>query len=243
MSRKKRMQNVREAKDRRAKKIAIGGGIVLALLLAWEVPHFLGGKKSATPAPATTSATGTTYSGTAPVTTTPATTAPGVAAAATMPATSTKLTTSDMPPRRSKGQLTGFSTFASKDPFVQQVTATTGLAGSTGSGSTTSPPPVGTTAATRNGQPTLTAARSLAHSGAVRISVNGRPESVRIGAGFPSSNPIFRLVSVSRGGVRIGLASGSYSSGAQTVSLGLNRTVTLVDTTNGSHYKLRLLGS
>ncbi|MGZ4372621.1 MAG: hypothetical protein ACXVRQ_10545, partial [Gaiellaceae bacterium] len=124
MSRKKRMQNVREAKDRRAKKIAIGGGIVLALLLAWEVPHFLGGKKSAAPPPTTTSAAGTTYSGTTPVTTTPATTAPGVAAAAVTPATSTKLSNSDMPPRHSKEQLTGFSTFASKDPFVQQVTAT-----------------------------------------------------------------------------------------------------------------------
>jgi hypothetical protein len=77
----------------------------------------------------------------------------------------------------------------------------------------------------------------------VRISVNGRPESVRIGAGFPSSNPVFRLVSVSRAGVRIGIADGSYSSGAQTVSLALNRTVTLVDTTNGTHYKLQLLGS
>ena len=234
MSRKKRMQNVREAKDRRAKKIAIGGGVLLALLLAWEVPHFLGGKKSAAPPPTTTSAAGTTYSGTPPVTTTPATTAP---------ATSTKLSNSDMPPRHSKEQLTGFSTFASKDPFVQQVTATTGLTGPTGSGSTTAPPPVGTTAATTNGQSTLTAARSLAHSGAVRISVNGRPQLVRIGASFPSSNPIFRLVSVSRGGVRIGLASGSYSSGAQTVSLGLNRTVTLIDTTNGRHYKLQLLGS
>jgi hypothetical protein len=86
-------------------------------------------------------------------------------------------------------------------------------------------------------------ARTLAHSGAVRILVNGRPESVRVGASFPSSNPVFRLVSLSRGGVRIGIANGSYSSGAQTVSLALSRTVTLVDTTNGTRYKLRLLGS
>jgi len=238
MSRKKRMQNVREAKERRAKKLAIGGGVVLALLLAWEVPHFLGGKKSAVPPPATTSAAATTSPGTTPVTM-----APGVAAAALTPATSTKLPNSDTPPRHSNAQLASFSTFASKDPFAQQVTADTGLTGSTGSSSTTAPPSVGTTAATTNGQSTLTAARSLAHSGAVRISVNGRPESVRIGASFPSSNPIFRVVSVSRSGVRIGLASGSYSSGAQTVSLGLNRTVTLVDTTNGRHYKLQLLGS
>jgi len=43
--------------------------------------------------------------------------------------------------------------------------------------------------------------------------------------------------------VRIGIANGSYSSGAQTVALALNRTVTLVDSTNGVRYKLQLLGS
>jgi len=89
MSRKKRMQNVRDAKDRRAKKIAIGGGVLLALLLAWEVPHFLGGKKSSAPAPATTTVPGTTYPGTTPGTTTPPATAPGVVAVAATPATST----------------------------------------------------------------------------------------------------------------------------------------------------------
>src|SRR5205085_12560902 len=99
------------------------------------------------------------------------------------------------------GQLPPFGRKASVGP---EGTGDTGATRSTGSSSTTAPPSVGTTAATTNGQSTLTAARSLAHSGAVRISVNGRPESVRIGASFPSSNPIFRVVSVSRSGVRIG---------------------------------------
>ena len=231
MSRKKRMQNVREAKDRRAKKLAIGGAVVLVALLAWEVPHFLGGKKAAAPA-ATTTATTTDVG-----TTTPAT-ATGVPVAAT-PATSTKLPNSDMPPRHTKQQLTGFSTFASKDPFLQQVTADTGAGAAVTSSSTA---PTSSTTASRN-KPVLTSARTLARSGAVRISVNGRPESVRIGASFPSANPVFRLVSVTRAGVRIGIANGSYSSGAQTVSLALNRTVTLVDSTNGVRYKLQLLGS
>ena len=241
MSRKKRMQSVREAKDKRAKKLAIGGGIVLALLLAWEIPHFLGGKKSAAPPPATTTAV-TTPGTTTPATGTPATTATGVPTASATPATSTKLTNSDTLPKHSKQQLTGFSTFAAKDPFIQQVTGGT----STGSSSSTTAPQSGTTTSSRNarnGQPVVTAARTLAHSGAVRISVNGRPESIRIGASFPSSNPVFTLVSVSRGGVRIGIANGSYSNGAQTVALGPNRTVTLVDTTNGARYKLQLLGS
>jgi hypothetical protein len=236
MSRKKRMQNVREAKDRRAKKIAIGGGVLLAVLLAWEVPHYLGGKKSSA-APAPTPAASTTPSGTTPATTTPATTATGVPAAASTPATSTKLPNSDMPPRHSKQQLAGFSTFADKDPFIQQISADAGT-GATVTSSTTAP-----TSSTTSRNKIVLTGRTLAHSGAVRISVNGRPESVRVGASFPRSNPVFRLVSVTRAGVRIGIANGSYSSGAQTVSLGFSRMVTLVDTANGARYKLQLLGS
>jgi hypothetical protein len=234
MSRKTRMQDIREAKDRRAKKLAIGGAVLLAIVLAWEIPHVLGGKKSATPAGTTTAAA---VDSTTPGATTPAITATGTPATATPESTpSPKLTSSDLPPRRSKGQLASFSTFASKDPFVQQVTADTG-AGTTGTGSST-----GTTSSTTasRGKPVLTA-RTLAHSGAVRISVNGRPESVRVGASFPSSNPMFRLVSVSRGSVKIGIADGSYSSGAQTVSLRLNSPITLVDSTNGVRFKLQLL--
>jgi hypothetical protein len=52
---------------------------------------------------------------------------------------------------------------------------------------------------------------------------------------------MFKLVSVTRGSVKIGIANGSYSSGAQTVSLRLNSPVTLVDSTNGVRYKLQLL--
>jgi hypothetical protein len=73
------------------------------------------------------------------------------------------------------------------------------------------------------------------------ISVNGRPESVRLGASFPSSNPLFRLISVTNGVARIGIANGSYTSGAQTVSLATGRTLTLVDTADGIRYKLRLV--
>jgi len=43
--------------------------------------------------------------------------------------------------------------------------------------------------------------------------------------------------------VRIGIANGSYSSGAHTVSLTLGRTLTLVDTADGIRYKIRLLSA
>jgi hypothetical protein len=83
--------------------------------------------------------------------------------------------------------------------------------------------------------------RTLAVSGAVKIAVNGRPETVRIGASFPSANPLFKLVSVTRAGIRIGIANGSYTSGAHTVSLRPGRSLTLVDTADGIRYKIRLL--
>ena len=79
--------------------------------------------------------------------------------------------------------------------------------------------------------------------GAARISVNGRVQIVRVGTSFPSANPLFRLVSVSNNGVaKVGIASGSYSSGARTVSLVTGRTLTLVDTADGIRYQLRLIG-
>src|SRR5205823_3568791 len=120
MSRKSRMKDIRQAKDRRAKRLAIGGIVVLAAVLAFEVPHVLkksGGSSSAPPA-ATTTATDTSGT-TAP---TPST-ATGTAAAAAVPVSSTKLTSSDVAPRRLKSQLYSFSHFSGKDPFVQQVTA------------------------------------------------------------------------------------------------------------------------
>ena len=73
------------------------------------------------------------------------------------------------------------------------------------------------------------------------VSVNGTVQTVKVGASFPSSNPLFKLVSVAHGVVRIGIANGSYASGTQTVALTAGRTVTLVDTSDGARYKLRLV--
>jgi hypothetical protein len=249
MSRKKRMKDIREAKDRRAKKLAVGGAVLLAVVLAFEMPKVLkhGGSSSSTaPAATTTEATGAS--------TAPATTAPGTAAEAALPtAASTKLPDSDRAPKVSKSQLFSFSHFAGKDPFVQQVsTAASGTSSAGTSGSAASAAaaagvitagPSSTTAATTSaslGQG-ASSARTLAKTGTVTVSVNGTVQTVRVGASFPSSNPLFKLVSVAHGVVRIGIASGSYASGTQTVALTAGRTLTLVDTSDGARYKLRLV--
>ncbi len=238
----KRMEDVRTAKDKKMKKVAAGLSVVLAIVLAFEVPSMLksSGGGSATPPAATTDAsTGVTP----PATGTPTTTPPGTAAAAVTPVANanTVLPNSDTLPKVGKSQLYSFSHFASKDPFVQQVAAApqTDGGGSTTSSSSTSSTSTGTTAALTHKHVN----RTLAVRGAARIAVNGRVQVVRVGTGFPSANPLFRLVSVSNNGVaRIGIAAGSYSSGAKTVSLGPGRTLTLVDTADGIRYQLRLLG-
>ena len=134
--RRSRLKDLREAKDRRAKKMAIGGAVVLAALLAFELPHYLGGSKSSPTAAGTTTASSTPGATTPGATTTPGTTAAGSAATAlSLPATaSTKLPNSDVAPVRTKSQLYSFDTLAGKDPFVQQVSTQTASAASSPAG-------------------------------------------------------------------------------------------------------------
>ena len=239
MSRKKRMQNLREAKDRRTKKLALGLSVVLVAVLAFEVPKMMHhGSSSSSPAPATT----TTGAYTTPTGTPAPTTAPGTAASAGVPTTaSTKLPNSDALPQPSKGTLYSFSHFSGKNPFTQQVSDSAPAAAQTTGALTASVS--GGNAAASTGARGHHVGRTLAATGAARISVNGQIQVVRVGATFPSSNPLFRLVALAHGGVRIGIASGSYSSGAHTVALAPGRTLTLVDQADGVRYKIRLIAA
>jgi hypothetical protein len=239
MNRKqKRMEDIRVAKDKKMKKVAVGLSVVLVIVLALEVPKMLkgtGGPSAAAPAATTTAAPTTGVPTTAP-TTAPASTPTGTAAAAITPVASSKLPNSDSQPKAGKSQLYSFGHFSGKDPFVQQVQGLTAGQTNGSTSSTSATAGNGTTAAVTHHKP-----RTLAATGAARISINGRVQVVRVGASFPSANPLFRLVSVSGGVARIGIAGGSYSSGARTVSLASGRTLTLVDTADGIRYRLRLL--
>jgi hypothetical protein len=233
------MEDARAAKDKKMKKVAIGLSVVLVAILAYQVPKLLhSGQSSA--APAATTTTDTTGAPTTGVPTATPTTAPGTAAAALTPASS-KLPNSDTLPAVGKGQLFAFNHFTAKDPFVQQVVAQAAAQPASSSGSTSATAPNNPTASQTAKVSQKHSTRVLAVRGAARISVNGRIQVVRVGASFPSANPLFKLVSVTNGVARIGIASGSYSSGARTVSLGAGRTLTLVDTADGIRYQLRLL--
>ena len=235
MSRKSRMQNARDAKDKRMKKIAIGGAVLLVAVLAFEVPKVMhsgnSSASSSTPPATTTTGASTTSTGT------PVSSASGAAGSAVTPTASTKLPNSDALPQRTKSQLYAFSHFVGKDPFAQQISQTPGTV-QTASATTTSPATSGSSGVSTS-QPKHV--RTLAANGSARISVNGRIQTVRVGASFPSSNPLFRLVEISNGVARIGIANGSYSSGAHTISLSAGRSVTLVDQADSIRYRIRLI--
>jgi hypothetical protein len=238
MSRKSRFQEVRAAKDRRAKKMAIGGAVVLVAVLAFEIPHVLKrGSHTTAPPPATTAPT-----------TAPGTSAPGTAAAATLTPTGAPavLPNSDVAPSRSRSQLFSFSHFTSKDPFVQQIQdVASGQSSAQGAGATGTITADAAASGTRQSANAVTTSsvRTLATTGTARISINGQVELVRVGKSFPSSNPLFRLVSISNGSVKIGIANGSYTSGAKSVTLAAGRPLTLVDTADGIRYTIRLLAA
>jgi hypothetical protein len=144
-------------------------------------------------------------------------------------------------------QLTSFSRFESKDPFVQQVTPSsgTGPSGSSGSssgghgtkgGGSTSPPPAP--------QPSPQPKGPTPQPTAAVISVNNDlPQLVHPGEDFPMApyEAIFHLVSLRPGAARIAIAGGSYTSGAATVTLRQGKPLTLENTADGTRYVVRLL--
>jgi Cobalamin biosynthesis protein CobN and related Mg-chelatases len=252
MANSTRMSTIQAQKARKQKKIAIVGGVILLALLVFLGPRTLkslhGGSSSSAPYVAVQPTAATASSATTPTSATP------IAAAAAVAVTAS-LVDSDRPPAHTKSQLVSFDTFDSKDPFVQQVTdapdvpavsttapatapsgaATTAAPATTGGATASASSSSSTTASTSGSQPT--------RSTAAVVEVNGERQSIGVAQTFPTANPTFRLVSIGNGVAKIGLAGGTYASGAPTVSLRLGRTLTLVNTADGVRYELRLVSA
>jgi hypothetical protein len=168
-----------------------------------------------------------------------------------------------LPP--SAGQLVSFSNFKGKDPFHQQIasdcasdpasgapaacaSASTSGSAASSSSATSSSDGQATKKSAATGltgtklavaAPKLVAAKPTT----AMISVNGATETVSVGNSFPSSSPVFTLVSVTTGAAKIGIAGGSYANGAQTVTVKKGKTVTLMNTADGTRYVLRLVAT
>lgn len=224
-----------KAKAKRQKIIAAVGGVLLLAVLAFQVPRTMKmlSAKPPPPAPAAV-APGTTVPSDPSVLPTPGTVGGGAAPTASGDGT---LVDSDPKPVAANGQLISFGRFSSKDPFVEQVDET--QAGGSG-GSTPAPSGPGVTPV-GGVVPVSPTAGSPGVAGSAVISVNGVQESVAAGGEFPKESPVFRLVKVTGGEARIGIAGGALASGSPTVTLRKGKAVTLVNTADGTRYELKLV--
>jgi len=247
-----------KAKAKRQKIIAAVGGVILLGVLAFQVPRTM---KMLNPPTESSSS-----SSSAPSTTTPATATPiaapslagGNATAAPAAASGGDgLADPDAVPTPASGQLLAFGLFRSKDPFAQQLkvgaTGSSGAAPTSGGGSG----PTGAKGAaavvvapttgggkksggSTSGGSSAPATPPATVTTAV-ISVNGAPESVQVGGQFPAAEPVFKLVSLTKTGAKVGIAGGTLQNGAGTVTLTKNKPVTLLNTSDGTRYVLRLV--
>ena len=136
------------------------------------------------------------------------------------------------------GQLASFSRFASKDPFAQQLSdvqsSSSSSSGSSSNGGSANP-----------GLPTVPGHAPA--PGSAVISVNGTLYTVAVASDFPEPSatdasivPLFHLISLTAHSAKISIVGGSYSSGAPAVTLRENKAVTLMNTADGTRYKLIL---
>jgi hypothetical protein len=236
-----------KAKAKRQKIYAAIGGVILLGLLAFQVPRTL---KMLHPATDSSSSSST------PAATTPSATTPiaapslgggNVTASVASSAGGDGLVDPDAVPAPASGQLLSFGLFRTKDPFRQQldINGPTGAAGVTSgtSGTKTKQPkgPTGPTGPKTSGGSTATVPPVRVVPTTAVISLNGSPETVQVGGSFPSSDPVFELVSLTGKTAKVGIAGGSLESGAAAVTLQKNKPVTLLNTADGTRYVLRLL--
>lgn len=220
--------NPRAARERKQKIFVAVGGLFLVALLAIQLPKILG--SSATEAAATTETTSageeTTFT-------------PGV----TSTAVPTTLTDSARHLTAGPGQLRSFTVFDRKDPFVQQLDTPTTSAegggdggdrggGTGGGGSGEKPPPSEDFSTDDPAAPAVTV-----------ISVNGARQALVPGAVFPAADPVFVLIAENPKAktVVVGVAGGSYASGARATKLRVGKPLILVNTTTGARYRLVLV--
>ena len=254
---------IRKQKDARQKKMLIALAPLFLGLVAWQGPGILKAFSGSPPPPPPAAApAATTPASTDPAAGAPSTAAPGVTPPPASPSRSLPNTDEPVPP--DEGQLVSFDRFVGKDPFRQQVSATdetdggggatTGGAstgGATTGGATTggsgndgaddngnggTTPPAFTPPADGDGDGSPDPDDDLVAT----LDVNGTSQFVTVGSTFPTTEPIFRLVSLKARSARMGLVAGAFSTGARTITLKLGKPMTFVSQPDGVQYTITL---
>jgi hypothetical protein len=254
---RKRRITAAQLKDKRNKKIAGGLLAVLLIVLVIQVPKLLkqmSPPNASTPPAAAAATTPSSTTGTAG--STPATTGGASAGTlATAPSTA----------------LTDFARLPLKDPFHALLsTATSGSSTTSSKPAATTPTAKPKSSvpsncsvvvnsqteaficARKKPKATKASASQPAASGtmtftaqtppnAAIVRMNGRKQTVFVGDGFPSANPLFKLVALGEKTVRVGIFGGSFTTGDQTIKLAKGKKVTLANKSDGSRYVIELV--
>src|SRR5581483_11621685 len=219
-----------QIRDRRSKRLALVLGVVFLGVMGIQAPKLMKQLHHGAPAAATPPPTSAATGAPAPGATTGASGAAGTATVSV--------------PR----QLTSFSLLPLKDPFDAPVH------GAVGTPESSDETDADAESAAANAKAAGAAAKAPAPvkftvppPNAAQIELNGRSEVVLVGAGFPSAQPMFKLVSLAKNkkgkriGVRISVVGGSFSGGDPTLLLVKGRKVTLADVTDGSRYVVEVI--
>jgi hypothetical protein len=244
-----------KAKAKRQKIYAAIGGVILLGLLAFQVPRTMKMLHPADESSSSSAPAAPTAPATSPIAA-PSLGGGNATAAAAAPG-GDGLVDADAPPPAQSGQLLAFGLFRTKDPFRQQLE----LSGDGGSTAAAKPAAAGGATGAAAAKPASTPASGgtkLAATGgagptvrvtspapaavtSAEISVNGASQTVQVGGVFPSSDPFFKLVKLTRKSAQISIAGGSLANGAPTVTLAKGKALTLQNTSDGTRYVLRLL--
>jgi hypothetical protein len=256
-------QDNKAARERKQKIFLAVAGVVFVGLMVIQGPKLLKqvrGSESAAPAASSSKADSTTASGSTStaVPASAATSAPAPAPVAHVPAPKSARTqlagviiVPEQPVKAGDGQLSSFSRFTSKDPFVQQVgdqplPTPQEIAGM---GATPKAPDLAQPQPTSPATPSLPSTGTDKGGAAVKVVetptlavllVNGKLHSLEAGKRFPKGDPAFLLKTLKPGRVGIAVANGSFAGGG-VLTLRVGRKVTLVNTATGARYVVKLV--
>jgi hypothetical protein len=231
--------DLKAAKEKKQKKIAIGGAVLLVILLIVQVPKtmkMLNSGQEASEPPVT--APDPSQPPAAPPSSDPL--APPTLEAANP---SEAVAPAPAPAAEPSAQLVSFSRFESKDPFAQQIGAES-AAPEPGAGPADAPPDDGILEPDPD-EPRKAVGgggdQAPPQYGSAEISVNGVVETVALEAAFPQAAPMFLLDALEAKSATIKVAEGgSFASGGGTLELEVGKPLTLVNTADGTRFVVEL---
>jgi hypothetical protein len=240
-----------QLKDRRNKKIAVALAVVFVAVCVVQVPKLMKQLSPPKPSPPAQSASSSTPA--ASGTSTPA----------------TPVTSNGSLPTASPARLDAFGLLPLKDPFhspIQTAPASSTAAPPTPAKQAKKPTLSPRCAIVLNSstealvctkKPLKKSAKKAANgqtaSGTVQfkatgpppnaavVKTNGTRQVVFVGDGFPTADPLFKLVALGNKTIRIGVFGGSFTTGEPTIRLAKGKPVTLDNQADGSHYVIQLV--